>query len=51
VRRASVSPDMLGGGNAKDVGDLPAYVRLGANDNALLGGFRLWDPAMPSTVG
>jgi polyphosphate glucokinase len=47
---AALEPDyvVLGGGNAKKVGDLPANVRLGANDNAFLGGFRLWDPTMPS---
>jgi hypothetical protein len=39
---------VLGGGNAKKVGDLPANVRLGGNDNAFVGGFRLWDPTMPS---
>ena len=36
---------VLGGGNAKKLGDLPANVRLGANDNAFLGAFRLWDDA------
>ena len=46
---AALEPDyvVLGGGNAKRVGDLPANVRLGANDNAFVGAFRLWD----STVG
>jgi polyphosphate glucokinase len=39
---------VLGGGNAKRLGDLPANVRLGANDNAFLGAFRLWDSTMPS---
>jgi polyphosphate glucokinase len=49
---AAVEADyiVLGGGNAKKVTDLPENVRLGANDNAFVGGFRLWDPAMPSTV-
>jgi polyphosphate glucokinase len=43
---AALEPDyvVLGGGNAKNVGDLPPNVRLGANNNAFLGGFRLWDP-------
>jgi polyphosphate glucokinase len=41
---------VLGGGNAKRVGELPANVRLGANDNAFVGGFRLWDPTMPATI-
>jgi polyphosphate glucokinase len=39
---------VLGGGNAKRLGDLPANVRLGATDNAFLGAFRLWDSTMPS---
>jgi polyphosphate glucokinase len=48
--RAALEPDyvVLGGGNAKRLGDLPANVRLGGNDNAFVGGFRLWDPTMPS---
>ena len=38
---------VLGGGNAKRVEEeLPPNVRLGANQNAFLGGFRLWDPSM-----
>lgn len=49
---AAVEPDyvVLGGGNAKKLklDDLPSNVRLGANDNAFLGAFRLWDPTMPS---
>ena len=36
---------VLGGGNTKKLGDLPANARLGANANAFVGGFRLWDPA------
>jgi polyphosphate glucokinase len=48
---AAVEADyvVLGGGNAKKLDDLPPNVRLGANDNAFLGGFRLWDPTMPAT--
>jgi polyphosphate glucokinase len=43
--RAAFEPDyvVLGGGNAKELGELPAGVRLGANTNAFVGGFRLWD--------
>ncbi len=43
---AALEPDyvVLGGGNAKKLEDLPAIARLGANDNAFLGGFRLWEP-------
>jgi predicted NBD/HSP70 family sugar kinase len=42
---AAFQPDyvMLGGGNAQDLGELPAGVRLGANTNAFVGGFRLWN--------
>ncbi len=47
---AALEPDyvVLGGGNAKRLGDLPANVRLGGNDNAFVGAFRLWDSTMPS---
>jgi polyphosphate glucokinase len=34
---------VLGGGNAKKVGELPQGARLGANTNAFAGGFRLWE--------
>jgi polyphosphate glucokinase len=34
---------VLGGGNAKKLKDLPPGTRLGANENAFLGGFRLWE--------
>ncbi|HMF94498.1 MAG TPA: ROK family protein [Vicinamibacterales bacterium] len=34
---------VLGGGNAKLMKELPKGVRLGANANAFLGGYRLWD--------
>jgi predicted NBD/HSP70 family sugar kinase len=42
---AAFGPDyvVLGGGSAKDLGELPPGVRLGANTNAFVGGFRLWD--------
>lgn len=33
---------VLGGGNAKKLSKVPAGVRLGNNNNAFLGGFRLW---------
>jgi predicted NBD/HSP70 family sugar kinase len=33
---------VLGGGNAKLLKQLPPGVRLGANTNAFLGGYRLW---------
>lgn len=34
---------VLGGGNAKVLKQLPERVKLGANSNAFIGGFRLWD--------
>jgi polyphosphate glucokinase len=47
VRRlkAAVEADyvVLGGGNADKVKRLPAGVRLGSNENAFVGGFRLWE--------
>jgi polyphosphate glucokinase len=40
----ALQPDyvVLGGGNAKLLGKLPEFCRLGANTNAFTGGFRLW---------
>ncbi len=34
---------VLGGGNAKLIKELPPKARLGANTNAYIGGFRLWE--------
>ena len=34
---------VLGGGNVKELRDLPPGARMGANANALLGGVRLWE--------
>jgi predicted NBD/HSP70 family sugar kinase len=41
---AALEPDyvVLGGGNAKRLDELPPGVRLGRNDNAFVGAFRLW---------
>jgi polyphosphate glucokinase len=41
---AALDPEyvVLGGGNAKRIGELPANCRLGGNQDAFLGGFRLW---------
>ena len=46
---AALEPDyvVLGGGDAKRLGPLPPNCRLGANEDAFLGGFRLWNPSMP----
>jgi predicted NBD/HSP70 family sugar kinase len=37
---------VLGGGQTKKLKGLPTGVRLGTNDNAVLGGFRLWAKAV-----
>ena len=44
---AALEPDyvVLGGGDAKKLDKLPVNARLGANNNAFVGGFRLWDGA------
>jgi polyphosphate glucokinase len=34
---------VLGGGNNKKLKELPAGARLGSNENAFLGGFRMWE--------
>src|SRR5262249_59326861 len=43
---AALQPDyvVLGGGNADKLKELPPNTRIGDNDNAFVGGFRLWDP-------
>jgi polyphosphate glucokinase len=42
---AALEPDevVLGGGNSKKLKKLPVRCRLGTNENAFVGGFRLWD--------
>jgi polyphosphate glucokinase len=42
---AALEPDdvVLGGGNATKLKELPRGTRLGNNNNAFLGGFRLWE--------
>jgi polyphosphate glucokinase len=43
---AAFEPDevVLGGGNVNRLKKLPPLCRAGDNDNAFLGGFRLWEP-------
>jgi predicted NBD/HSP70 family sugar kinase len=43
---AALEPDyvVLGGGNAARLADLPGNARRGRNEDAFLGGFRLWAP-------
>jgi polyphosphate glucokinase len=47
---AALEPDdvVLGGGNVKKLKALPTGCRAGDNDNAFLGGFRLWENASAS---
>jgi len=49
---AAMEPEyvVLGGGNAKLLQELPPNARLGSNDNAFVGGFRVWDPAAPARI-
>lgn len=49
---AALEPDyvVLGGGNALRLAEVPPYVRLGDNDCAFAGAFRLWDPEGPQPV-
>jgi polyphosphate glucokinase len=43
LRQAMQADDVvLGGGNAKKLDKLPTGMRLGSNNNAFLGGFRMW---------
>jgi polyphosphate glucokinase len=50
---AALEPDdvVLGGGNAKELGEVPAGTRLGDNANAFRGGFRLWDKVADQGFG
>ncbi len=43
VHALQVDYVVLGGGNAKKLRTLPKGARLGANANAFLGGFRIWE--------
>jgi hypothetical protein len=47
-----MEPDyvVLGGGNAKEMHELPEGVALGDNENAFKGGFRIWDNAAPARI-
>jgi polyphosphate glucokinase len=49
---AALEPDyvVLGGGNADKLRELPPGARLGANENAFIGGFRLWDADPPARI-
>ena len=49
---AALEPEyvMLGGGNSVKLQELPPASRLGANTNAFIGGFRIWDPDAPARI-
>jgi polyphosphate glucokinase len=49
---AAIEPDevVLGGGNVKQLKKLPPLCRAGDNDNAFIGGFRLWEPEKGSAA-
>jgi polyphosphate glucokinase len=49
---AALGPDevVLGGGNAKKLKELPPLCRLGDNENAFEGGFRLWQDALFTNI-
>jgi polyphosphate glucokinase len=49
--QAALLPDyvVIGGGNARQLRELPENCRIGSNANALLGGFRLWEDNLAAT--
>jgi len=49
---AALEPDdvVIGGGNAKLLKKLPPHSRMGNNQNAFLGGFRLWQDPLVSAA-
>ena len=49
---AALEPEdiVLGGGNARNLDELPPRCRIGANTNAFPGGFRLWEDRTPLRV-
>jgi predicted NBD/HSP70 family sugar kinase len=51
--RAALQPDevVIGGGNARRLTDAPEGVRLGANANAFIGAFRLWQSPQSRSKG
>jgi polyphosphate glucokinase len=50
---AALEPDevVLGGGGVDELDELPPGCRRGDNENAFLGGFRLWDPGWLAHLG
>ena len=51
LRQALQADDVvIGGGNAKNLTDLPPGARLGSNSNAFIGGFRMWQDEKSGAV-
>ncbi len=50
---AAMEPDevVLGGGGVDALAELPPGCRRGANENAFVGGFRVWDPDWVAHLG
>jgi len=50
---AALEPDyvVLGGGNARRLAEIPTYARLGENDCAFAGAFRLWESSSGTPTG
>ena len=50
---AALLPDeiVIGGGGVKELDELPPGCRRGANENAFVGGFRLWEPEWVNRLG
>jgi polyphosphate glucokinase len=50
---AAIEPEyvVIGGGGADELDELPPKCRRGDNENAFLGGFRLWDPQWAGHLG
>jgi polyphosphate glucokinase len=44
VAAMEVDDVVIGGGGVQELNELPPGCRRGANENAFVGGFRLWDP-------
>jgi polyphosphate glucokinase len=49
----AIEPDyvVIGGGGADDLDELPPNCRRGDNENAFVGGFRLWDSEWANSLG
>jgi len=49
----AIEPDyvVIGGGGADDLDELPPNSRRGDNENAFIGGFRLWEPDWVDRLG